>query len=283
MRFLIFRLILALPILLQILAAARADSAGFRSLYEAVPRMENVSYRNLVQLIVPDLTEGYGMFEGHSIIDIRHIGGIENKPPETLRIFNVAELVLSSETQNRILLLVDLGDGDGTTEGFAVLALFNLDGRRPVLTDAVGIGYGRSTYFSAPALLSLGDGKNAVLTTSASFGSTDAHLSTVMMLLRDDRLDFIDTVSTVENRRCGIKRKQVPTFRAGDRSGRAYADIVATVTETVGPTGETCENAQPVAEATRDITVTYRWNGASRFVADSDAFEVLAKENATAF
>jgi hypothetical protein len=76
----------------------------------------------------------------------------------------------------------------------------------------------------------------------------------------------------------------MPEFRAGDRDARTYSDIVVSVTETTKPTGETCDGEDTPEEATRQIAVTYHWDeAASRFIADSDALKVLAKQDESRF
>ena len=66
--------------------------------------------------------------------------------------------------------------------------------------------------------------------------------------------------------------------------GRRYADIVATVTETIAHKDEACDGIERPAERRREITVTYRWDAAAgRYLPDSDAFETLAAENEQRF
>jgi hypothetical protein len=82
--------------------------------------------------------------------------------------------------------------------------------------------------------------------------------------------------------RCRYISDEEPAFRVGNGGGQGYPDIVATVAQTIEPNDGTCsdEHQPPPQPGTRLVTVTYRWDGAaSRYVADSDAFDKLAEED----
>ena len=271
--------------MLILMAPARAEGVAFPELGEAVPGADGITYLDLVRQVVPDIAEADGMYQGRKVIDLRHIGGDEMKsaPPETLSLFNAAVLPVRSDGKDRLLILLDLSQGAETAEGFAVLALYNL-AETPALVDAAGVGFDLSTNFLEPNRLSIGEGKDVALTTSMHFNSSQTYVTSALILIRNDSLQLVDTIFTFDERYCGFERRQLPAFRAGDRDGRTYSDIVATVTETLEPTGETCDAEEGLEPSKRTITVTYRWDeAASRFIADSDAFERLAKENETRF
>jgi len=107
--------------------------------------------------------------------------------------------------------------------------------------------------------------------------------TTVLMLLRNDRLQLVDTVATLPHLlRCSYMSDEKPELHVGNGDGHAYPDIVATVTQTIEPNDGACsdEHQPPPKPGTRVVTVTYRWDEvASRYVADSDAFEKLAEED----
>lgn len=66
--------------------------------------------------------------------------------------------------------------------------------------------------------------------------------------------------------------------------GAPFSDIVATVTELTVAAGEECGNATAPKPGSRTIPVTYRWDAAEqRYGPDTDAFEVLARENEARF
>jgi hypothetical protein len=164
-----------------------------------------------------------------------------------------------------------------------VLALYSLTGK-PTLLDAADVAFDKDTYFRDSGSLSVGEGRNVVLTMSMHFNSNQDYVTSALILLRNDQLQLVDTVFTFSDKDCSFEREQMPEFRAGGRDAGAYSDIVATVTETTKPTGETCSEEQTLEPATRQIAVTYRWDeAASRFVADSEALKVLAKEDESRF
>lgn len=264
---------------------ARADNVTFPLLEDAVPGADGVSYLDLVRQVVPDIAVAGGAYEGSKVVDMRHLGGDDMKspPPAKISLGMTSALPIRSDGKDRLLLLFDLGEGDGVVERYAVLALYNLS-RSPELVDAAAVGFDRDSYFRDPPRLSLGEGKDIVLTMSTHFNSSQGYVTTAMILVRNDSLQLVDTIFTFDERFCGFDRNQVPNFRSGDRDGRTYSDIVATVTETLKPNGDPCDAEEGLAEGTRTITVTYRWDEAvSRFAPDSDAFERLAEENRTRF
>jgi len=285
LRTIICRLLFALPMALLLAAAARAEGVIFPDLADPVPGLEKITYLDLVRQVVPDIAAAAGAYRGYNVIDVRHIGGDEMKsaPPETASLVDAAALPVRSDGKDRLLLMLDLGEGVGTVERFTVLALYSLAGT-PTLLDAATVGFDRNTYFRDPGRLSLGEGKDVALTMSTHFNSSQGYATTALILIRNDRLQLVDTISTFDDKYCSYERTQVPEFRAGDRDGHTYSDIVATVTETVKLTGQTCGDEETPGGATRTIAVTYRWDdAASRFVPDSDAFEVLARENSERF
>jgi hypothetical protein len=90
----------------------------------------------------------------------------------------------------------------------------------------------------------------------------------------------VDTVFTFDDHGCGYERRQMPDFMAGGNNARTYADIVVSVTEETRHTGEYCDGQETPPEGGRAIGATYRWDdAASRFAPDTDALEVLAREN----
>ncbi len=273
--------------LLAVLSAWAANAAASASvgLAEPVPGLHGTTYLDLVRQVVPDVAPAGSSYQGKTVIDVRHIAGDDAAagPPGTIRVSTVETLPVQSDGKDRLLVMLELGEAEGAAQGYVVLALFNLAGS-PTLLDAADIGFDRLTSFQAPGRISLGEGKNVVLTSSQHFNSSQGYVTTAMILIRNDRLQLIDTVFTFNDRFCGFDRDQTPAFRAGDRDGRTYSDLVATVTEIVKPNGETCDAEEGLEAKTRTIEVIYRWDETlSLFKPNSDAFEVLAKENAERF
>src|SRR6185369_235530 len=96
--------------------------------------------------------------------------------------------------------------------GPALLALYSLDGA-PKLIDIADVGYDDETSFLDPGALSLGDGKDAVLTMSTHSNAGESYQTTVLMLLRNDRLELVDTVATLPHLlRCGYMSDEEAEF-----------------------------------------------------------------------
>lgn len=278
-----YRVVLALSWALVIVAsAAHAGSASSASLDAAVPDTEHLTYLDLVRQIVPDIAVTGDGYEGREIIELRHIGDdpeMAGEPPQTLGPSRVDVLPVHSDGKDRLLLMLDLGQTEGVAASYTVLALFNVAGS-PTLVDAALVGYDLLTSFHDPARLSIGDGKDAVLTRSSHFNSNQTYIRTALILIRNDRLQLVDDFFTFHDRGCAYVRDEVIDFRAGDRDARTYSDIIVTARETTEPTDLDCGDDPKPQPGTRTFSVTYRWDeAASKFVPDSDAIDRLEQEN----
>jgi|GEM_PF-776613 len=279
------RLMLACTLLPWLWAAAHAQAVSFPELNSAVSGHQDITYLDLAKMVVPDLAAGDdGFFKGSTPIEMRHIlGGDEGgSPPETLNLPNAAVLPIKSGGKDRLTMLFDLGQAQDSAEGFAVLALYDLAGK-PRLLDAVNVGTDQSSYFRDPGKLAIGPGDDALITMSMHFNSNQSYVSTILILVRDDRFEPIDRIDTFDENVCAYKRTQDLSFQTTAGGTGPYAAIKVTATDATKPSGESCQEPTPDA-ASHDISVTYRWNGAkSRYAKDSDAFEKLSAENAKRF
>ncbi|MDX8510809.1 hypothetical protein [Mesorhizobium captivum] len=278
------RLMLACLLLPCLWAAADAQAVSFPELNSAVPGHQDVTYLDLAKMVVPDLAAGdNGFYKGSAPIEMRHlIGGDEGgSPPESINLPNAAVLPVKAGGKDRLTMLFDLGQAQDSAEGFAVLALYDLAGK-PRLLDATNVATDRNSYFRDPGKLALGPGDDALITMSMHFNSSQGYVSTILILVRDDRFQPIDRIDTFDENVCTFKRTQDLTFQTqGDE--KPHAAIKVTVTDATAPSGESCEEAAPQA-ASHDISVTYHWDASkSRYVADSDAFEKLSAENEKRF
>jgi hypothetical protein len=277
------KFVAALATILLLTIDARAATVSFPNLTEKVPGTGDATYLDLVRKVVPDLAlNSEDVYEGHEVIDVRHIGGPEMKhgSPEKIGIINVAALPIQSDGKERLFLLLDFGQAYEIAGGYAVLALYGLNGS-PALIDAADVSYDVNSWFFDPGFLALGEGRNALLTMSMHSSTSEAYVTTALTLLRGDRFQLIDTVSTMRAEGCGYVRDQTPEFHSGNNDGRTYPDIVATVTETTTLNATGCSgDEQPPKARWRTLTATYRWDEAtSKYVPDSGALEKLAEEN----
>jgi len=278
------RLLLATLVLALAPAVSRAAEVTFPDLETAVPGHKDISYFDLAQDIVLDLSKANGIYQGHVVIDVRHIGGPDDasSPPETVNLPGIAALPIRSDGRDRLLLLLDFGDAADSANGFAVLALYDLASAERLL-DAANVAYDRGTWFRQGASLAVSPDTDVVITMSEHFNSNQAYDTTALILPRDDRLELIDTIFTFNDQDCEYRREQMPSFKTVDAAGSAFTSIEAVVTETTTPSDESCDGQKPAA-ATRTIAVTYKWDdAASRYVPDSDALKKLAVENEQRF
>lgn len=279
------RLLLACLIALAAIGPARAQDAVPVDPADKVPGAREHSYLDLVRQFVPDMAMTGEGYVGRTVTGIRRIDGeqMPGTPSEKLLVQTISALPVQSDGKDRLLLLVDFGQAEDSAESFTVLALYSL-ADAPELLDGADVGYDRFTGFHEPARLSLGEGKNLVITHSSHNNSNQNYEATPLILVRNDRLQLVDTVFTFDDRSCSYTRGQTASFGIGDRDARTYPDIIATVTEVTTTNDADCGDEQPPKAGTRNIEVTYRWDeAASRFAADSDAFERLARENEERF
>ena len=151
----------------------------------------------------------------------------------------------------------------------------------PRLLDKVNASAQRWTSFFEPAHIPLGTGADLLLTESTHHNSSQGYATSALILVRDGRLDLIDMVSTFSEKLCAYERTQ--SLAVKPVAAEPLADIVAVVTEEITVSAETCSDAAP-EPSIKDITVTYHWDAAAgHYTPDSDAFEVLARENEARF
>lgn len=282
MRMVLVRLALAFLLLVPMTRLSNAQGVSFPELDASVRGLEGITYLELVRQLIPNLALNGSAYQGHDLIDMRNIAGpSDTERPSTISLSNVAALDVASDGKERLLLLVDLGQQAASAEGFAVLALYDLAGV-PKLVDAANVAYDQNTYFRDPGRLPLGQGKDAVVTISTHFNSNQAYVTTVLILIRNDRLELIDSIFTFDEKLCSFTRTQEPSLRAIDRDGNTYGGIEVAVNETTALTGQNCEGEKTPEPGIRTISTTYRWDG-ERFVAASDALGKLAEENAERF
>ena len=270
----------ALLSLLLAASAAQAQVATQVQPEDPVPGAPDVTYLDLVREIVPDMTRDGRRFSGVTVIDLPHAdAGYDMLPPVEPTLDRGIEAVALGGTRH--LLLVDLGEPEFDVAGYAVLALFDASAS-PRLRSALNIGFDRWTFLVEPAVRPLGAAR-LVVAASEHSNSSQTYRTTVLMLLRDGRLEPLDDIFTFGDAQCSVARPQQLTIRT-DPSPTAFDDIVATVTEHVLPSGLDCGDREPPEASSHTVTVVYRWDQASgKYVPDSDAFDRLAAESAERF
>lgn len=270
--------LLALALFCMTAGRAFAEPVSFPGLTEPVAGRKDVTFADLVRLVAPGAVES-----GEGTIDVRHIGGDawSDPGPEAMRLLKLAAVPARSGGRDRTVLLLDFGPAQDSASGFVVLALFDVTGE-PRLLDAADIAFDRWTAFAEPVRLPVGEGDDLLVTRSTHFNSSQGYATTALILLRGDRFALVDTISTFDDRACTFERTQRLGIRQG--TGTPLADIRATVSERTTVSAGQCGEATVPEPGTRNIAVTYRWDAAGeRYSADSDAFDVLARENERRF
>lgn len=263
--------------------AAVAEPASFPELADAVPGAENRTYRDLVRFVVPGIDNGDAAAAGTGVIDVRHISGqdMTGIVPVSVKTPRIGAIPLRSGGKDRIALLINLGESEQEVSDFVILALFDMAGD-PRLLDAAHVGFNRFTSFSEPSRLSVGIADDLLMTRGTHSNSNQAYATTALILAHDDRLELVDTISTFDDRACAYERTQRLDIRQGE--GSPFLDIVATVTELTAAGIEECGDATAPEPGSRTLTVSYRWDAAGQlYRPDTDAFDVLARENEARF
>lgn len=259
-----------------------AQPVSFPEPADPLPKRESVTYLDLVRLVVPGITVEGRTYSGGQPIAVRHLDGmaedIEIKPTGYLQI---AAVPVRSGGADRMALLLHFDKAEDSATGFAPLALFDVGGE-PGLLDVVDVAFERSTSFLDPVRLSVSAGNDVLIIYGTHTNTGQHYMIAAIVLVRDDRFELIDEISTFTEKTCAYDRtQQLDVRQAG---GKPFADVVATVTELTAISGEDCGSQTAPEPGTRKITVTYRWDGAAqRYVPDSDAFAVLARENEERF
>lgn len=282
------RHVISAALLLGAVIAARpsaAQNATAPGLGETIPGHGPTTYLDLMKLVVTDLAPDGNGYAGHTLAPVRTLDADVQaaEPPAEIGITGVEAISPGGHDGDEVLLLADFGGGFESAEGYAVLALFDLSGP-PRLRDAVNVAHDRSTSFNEPAALTVAQDMTLVLSRSSHFNSNQSYVTTALLLVRDGRIEPVDTVFTFDETVCDFARLQAISFAATEPSGSTPADVDVTVTETTRPAEEPCGDGPVPAASTRTIAATYAWNAAeSRYRPSSDALLQLAAENAERF
>lgn len=282
MRHLIARLAATLFILLLNVAALRAADVENSMPNDMVIRGTPTRYVDLARHFVPDLMGDENGYAGSEIIDIRHLGGPDfaNGDAKTFAFYDVAHIMTKVDGKDRLLVLFDFSQASSAAQGVAVLALYDVGGNRPDLLDAADVGFDASTSFFDQALLPVSDGTDVVLTLSSHFNSNQSYATQSMIMVRNDKLELIDSISLLGERNCGSDRQQTIAYAANPAVGRPYAPIQVTVTDTTSAIEEECADLKQTQLGTSVTKASYVWDkNRSRYLPDSDALARLEKEN----
>lgn len=280
------RLAATVLILLAGIATARAADVENSMPLDLVIPGAPARFLDLARHFVPDLDGDENSYAGRRIIDIRHLGGPDfaDSGADSFGFYDVSHVMTKVDGKERMLVLFDFAQTSPTAQGVAVLALYDVSGTRPDLLDAADVGFDASTYFFDQALLPVSDGTNVVLTLSSHFNSSQNYATQSMIMVRNDRLELIDSITLLGERSCGTDRQQTITYAANPAEGKPYAPIRVTVTDTTSAIEEECAGLKTPELGTRDIRASYIWSPVqNRYLPDSDVLQRLEKENESRF
>jgi hypothetical protein len=266
-------------------ASARAADVEFPAPDTAVTVHGVTTYLDLARHFVPDIKNTGNGYAGTKRIKIRHIAGPDhdNEDATSFGFYDIARVMMKTDGKDRLLVLFDFAQAAQTAQGVAVLALYDI-AHQPVLLDAADIGFDQSTYFFDQALMPVAEGSDVILTMSSHFNSSQSYVTQSMIMVRNDKLELIDTAMLFGDRNCGVDRQQTIAYAANPSQGKPYAPIKVTVNDTTSAIEEDCADLAPAQLGKREIKVTYTWDApAGKYVPDSDALDRLAKENESRF
>jgi hypothetical protein len=245
---------------------------------EDLPAHPGKTYLDLIRMVVPDMTLKDGVYKGGAPVQIRHISGENPELPEETSLNDVSVVPVNSDGKPRLALFFTLGETPGAVESFSVLALYDVTGE-PKLLDAAAVGFDRFTYLYAEQKMPVSAGSDVILTMSTHFNSSQGYAITAMILVRGDRLEFIDSLFTLDEKSCTYERMQ--TTRYESRPGAAlFADIEVKVTDTIKLTDDDCGEEPKPEPMSRTVTEIYRWHiSEKRYVPDDDKLEKFEAEN----
>jgi len=279
-------LLVPLVLSLSLLARAHAEEAVRAELSDEVPGHPGVVYLDLVRQVAPDIAAAGA---GHLGAELRYLDD-ENSSAEAgdeVGIDGVVPLEMRAGGAARLVLLVDLGDGGDRAESFSALALFD-DSPSPKLLDVADVSYDQYTFFDEPPLLDLSGDDQAIVVRNAHSNSNEDYEVAEILFVRGDRLSVVGTVTLFSDWNCDFEHGQELSLAIVPDPGKPYAGVRADVRDEVrareeaeGMCGDEEKKPEPKK---RVVSATWRWDAAQqKFVADSDALEVLAREDKDRF
>ncbi|MBV2185545.1 MAG: hypothetical protein KUL88_13510 [Rhizobium sp.] len=238
------------------------------------------TYLDLARAFVPNLAADGMNWKGRTL-DAEFAGRFELDEdwPDGLEIGGVETLAIDRAGRRALAVLYDFGTLSNAPQGPAILAVYTLEAE-PRLVGSVDVGLDRETHFADPPLLDLGDGTTLLVARSAHWNSSQSYSITSLVLATDDGLSPVDTILTFSERLCGLNRTQEPIISVDKTGERPALRVEVTIREE--KVEESCDT-EPVPAADRIVSTTYRLNENGVYEPDSDALEVLARENEQRF
>lgn len=239
------------------------------------------------------LDVGIGLFEEHRIENGRPIGRLgtfrhvmddrdADLPLADTWIVSADARSITVDGERRLVILFELATEYAGAESLSLLAVLD---ERLTLGDVVAVGVDRHTGFAESAVLPIGRQDEAVVIYGTHANSNQSYRTDLLIMVSDRRLDLIDSMFTFGTWTCQTEESQSLHMRTVVEDTRFWP-IIATVRDRRRPNPEPCDAVETTTSipVERDIAVTYRWDGTKRrYVADSDAFDLLRQEAESRF
>jgi hypothetical protein len=273
----------AIAALISILWLASAAWADTVELTDALPSRPDLTYFNLMKLVVTDLeVNPPEPPTAHTIVPYRHIEGDKAKtdPAGPLTVQSLSPLQIRAGGTPWLVLLADFGESDGDVTEFVLLALFDTT-MKPKLLDVVEVGRDRLTGFGTPALTPLGNGTDLINIDSDHFNSNEDFVVNELLFVRNNRFELVDSLFTFDVKMCAFALTEEPSVSTYPAHGERYRRIMLSVREKrkVMPDAAGCDDKPPRPFA-RNYSTVYRWDAhRGRFGAISSDMKKLDAEN----
>ena len=239
------------------------------------------TYLDLARRFVADLKWDGSHYSGKDYRLVRHAGGPGNDKTDfdPAAIDRVRRIDFAAGGRPQMVLLFDFAEGGETTQGFAVLAFYDLSQGVRFL-DAVDVGLDRWTSFRDPPVLTLSTGEPVLLVASTHFNSSQSYMFTSLVLARKEQLIPVTTYFTLGSQGCAGRVEQNSSFRALPAKAKGAPDTIeVTVDVKAEESGEEC-NGEKLPTASRKIVVRFDWNRKSgQYKPSSDSLQRLEEEN----
>jgi hypothetical protein len=258
-------------------ACAGATPSLAADLTDKVPGHPNLSYFDLMKLVVPDLAKDNNGAGGHHIVPFRHIAGKDAKTDvgDDIQIIQVDPITITGQS-DRLILLADGGSSDESVAEIEFLGLFELT-PKPRLIDMVEVGTDRFIAVKSTTPPLLAPGSPLIVIDSDHFNSNEDYNSGQMIFVRNDRFEPIDSIFTYSSSLCSFQTQQEASITPMGAAA-PYRSVRVVVRQTVKLTGDDgCnDDEKPPRPKRSTYAATYRWDaGRQRFIPDSKALETI--------
>ena len=197
-----------------LLLAAGQGSAAAAELHDPVTGRADLTYNDLIKLMVTDLptADSAGEPSAQSIARYRHIEGkdAETEPRGPVAVKYFSPLEIRADGAHRLLILADLGESDMSAAEFVLLGLFDAAAKKPKLLDLIEVGTDRLTGFADQPLLPLGRGSDLIVVRSEHLDAGEDYVDTELIFVRNGRFALAAAALTFSYATCIYQFEETP-------------------------------------------------------------------------